>query len=331
MKEQSRHEVMEETSYDLMNMMSMICHHLEILGDDLPELISSLRLRLVYEAVAGGLGMASDFSTSRRSLVVSASRDYHIAHAIARTEHVRGHHLAFHTKRKYVGRCHGRSVFDAAVAISKIKPSCLRGNRALTRTPFLTALEKLSRPPLSTAGGIAQNKQVILIILPQPQASMTSTGKDRRVGHCSCSPTLVVFLTRGFVVGLVSEFVKLASNNRLHIVFVLARLYCFDRLRDVLFLFFLFVFLLRLPSRLRSSAHSAVFRTWNSDSFGFERLLNFGQLFDECSELFDVKGNSLEESRISTESVCQIIREIQTHLFARKHLLVLLVKLADIH
>jgi hypothetical protein len=92
----------------------------------------------------------------------------------------------------------------------------------------------------------------------------------------------------------VPEPVKLAFSDRLRILLVLARLYCFSGLLDFL-LFFLFVFILLsgLLLSLRRSTRVAVLGTWDGDAFGFERLLNLGQLLDEGGELIDVERDAL--------------------------------------
>jgi len=124
--------------------------------------------------------------------------------------------------------------------------------------------------------------------------------KDRRVSHQQHGTHLIVFLTRGLVVGLVPEPIKFACGNRLHILLWLARLHCFGRLLGylvfILLTLFLFVFLFSLLFSLRSSMRSTIIRTWNGDSFGLERLFDLRQLLDEGSELFNVEGDSLEKS-----------------------------------
>jgi hypothetical protein len=111
------------------------------------------------------------------------------------------------------------------------------------------------------------------------------------------------------MVGLVSEPVELACGNRLRILFLLALLHCFGGLFDfVLLVLFHFILLLSLIFSLRRSTRSAVLRTRDGDSFGFEHLFDLGQLFDEGGELFNVERDTL--GKTEDQYVVRLRRDI---------------------
>jgi hypothetical protein len=108
---------------------------------------------------------------------------------------------------------------------------------------------------------------------------------------------LIVLLACRLVVGFVLEFVKSASLDRLHGLFLilitgidnrfLARLSCiisFFVLILLLFLIFVYLF----------SRTCTILRTRNRDAFGFESFLDRRKLFEERGELLDIERDSLD-------------------------------------
>ena len=101
--------------------------------------------------------------------------------------------------------------------------------------------------------------------------------------------SLVVFLARRFVVGLVFELVKSASLDRLHGLFLITGVH--NSL--LVWLSCILVFLFPIFVYLFGRAWSILWAR-DRDAFGFESLLNGWELFQEGGKLLDVERDSLQ-------------------------------------
>ena len=150
----------------------------------------------------------------------------------------------------------------------------------------------------------------------------------------SARAVLVIFLARRLVVGFVLELAKSASLDGFHrlLVLILVDIFfvcllqssCIVTFVVVLLVFLIFVWLFR----------GAAVVSWAGDrnALGFESFLNGWKMFDECGELLDVEGDSLELVLALAMPVASSIR--RTYLLPWKHLFLflfsLLVELANV-
>jgi hypothetical protein len=95
---------------------------------------------------------------------------------------------------------------------------------------------------------------------------------------------LIVLLACRLVVGFVLEFVKSASLDRLHGLFLILITGIDNRFLALLFLIFVYLF----------SRTCTILRTRNRDAFGFESFLDRRKLFEERGELLDIERDSLD-------------------------------------